>query len=358
MKFRRIIEDYFTFSRNERRGIIILMVLIVLLGVANKVIFMFEKPSKIDKQLLDSLEKNTQSYENNINDEFHDSSLFNFNPNLIDSTALDSLNIPDRIKKNLINFRKKGGRFYHKSDFRKIYGMNDSIFEIISPFIRIDNAIIETKKQKSVKYFRFNPNYATNDEFNKLGFSNIQIKAVREHLNNFGKFENKKVFFTVGEITAKHKTEIEPFLILEYEKKEQPVNVKNEFNKTEINSADVYQFKNLPQIGDILSARIVKYRDLLGGFYSIDQLREVYGINVETYELIKNRVSVDNSNLKKIDINFANEFELSKHPYLNKEIAKKIVNFRSKFGMIKNFNVLRDSLVLTTIEFEKLVPYF
>ena len=55
MKFKHLIQDYFTFGRNERKGVIILLILIFILAVANKTIFYFEKPAKIDVELLDSI---------------------------------------------------------------------------------------------------------------------------------------------------------------------------------------------------------------------------------------------------------------------------------------------------------------
>ena len=54
MNFKQLIQDYFTFSRNERKGIVVLLILIFLLAVANKLIFYFEKPAKIDVALMDS----------------------------------------------------------------------------------------------------------------------------------------------------------------------------------------------------------------------------------------------------------------------------------------------------------------
>ena len=94
MNFKQIIEDYFTFSRNERKGITILLVVIFMLAVANKIIYYFETPAIIDTHLLDSpnepgLIKDTK---NNL---VQQNKLFNFNDcvvNLVD-TSTQSLTI-------------------------------------------------------------------------------------------------------------------------------------------------------------------------------------------------------------------------------------------------------------------------
>ena len=95
MNFRQIIQDYFTFSRNERKGIVVLLILIFLLAVANKVIFYFEKPEKIDVVLLDSARHELGLVIDSINQPVSKKSLFFFNPNTIDSVALESLSISE-----------------------------------------------------------------------------------------------------------------------------------------------------------------------------------------------------------------------------------------------------------------------
>jgi competence protein ComEA len=132
MNFRHIIQDYFTFSRNERKGIAVLLILIFLLAVANKVIFYFEKPARIDAELLNSASRELGLFNDSINQPESKKSFFFFNPNTIDSIALDSLNIPESLKLNLLKFRSKGGKFYTNTDFRKIYGVTDQLFNQVS----------------------------------------------------------------------------------------------------------------------------------------------------------------------------------------------------------------------------------
>lgn len=360
MNFRQIIQDYFTFNRNERKGIVVLLVLIFLLSVANKVIFYFETPTKIDVALLDSASHELGLAIDSINQKESLQKLFLFNPNTIDSVALDSLNIPESIKLNLLKFRSKGGKFYTKTDFRKIYGVTDQLFIQVSPFLLLENDFASVKSKSSAsELFSFDPNKTTDSEFLRLGFSDKQIATIRKYLDKGGVFRDKADFFKIRVISENQKRILADWVVIESIKMDEPkrkVAIKS--STVEINSADSIQLKQLPGIGSVLSKRIVKYRDLLGGFYSVSQLKEVYGLSEETISLIEGKVKVDVSQIKKLDVNFADANELSRHPYLKKNLASKIVKFRTKNGSIRDLSILRDSMILNIDEYNRIKPYF
>jgi len=360
MNFRQIIQDYFTFSRNERKGIIVLLILIFLLAVANKVIFYFEKPARIDAVLLDSARHKLGAFNDSLNQQDALNTLFFFNPNTIDSVALDSLNVPESVKLNLLKFRRKGGKFNSNTDFRKIYGVTDELFKEVSPFLLFENVSTTQKISSSVsELFLFDPNTTTDSEFLRLGFSDKQIVTIRKYLDKGGVFRDKSDFFKMRVISENQKTILADWIVIESIQKAEPNGkVALKTSTIEINIADSIQLKQLPGIGSVLSKRIVKYRDLLGGFYSVSQLKEVYGLSEETISLIEGKVKVDVSQIKKLDVNFADANELSRHPYLKKNLASKIVKFRTKNGSIRDLAILRDSMILNIDEYNRIKPYF
>lgn len=360
MNFRQIIHDYFTFSRNERKGIVVLLVLIFLLAVANKTIFYFEKPGKIDSILLDSARQKLVTVNDSLNQQDALNPLFSFNPNTIDSVALDSLSIPQSVKLNLMKFRSKGGKFYTKSDFKKIYGVTDQLFIQVSPFLLFENESPSLKsKTPASALFLFDPNKATDSEFLRLGFSDKQITTIRKYLDKGGIFKDKADFFKIRVISENQKRKLSDWIRIENVQKEEPkTNIITGINSLELNMADSTQLKQLPGVGSVLSQRIVKYRDFLGGFYSVNQLKEVYGLSEQTISLIAGRVSVDITRIRKLDINFADANELSRHPYLKKNLASKIVKFRTKHGSIQDLTILRDSMILNIDEYNRIKPYF
>lgn len=360
MNFRQIIQDYFTFSRNERKGIVVLLVLIFLLAVANKLLFYFETPAKIDEVLLDTASRKLGAVNDSLNQNESRKILFFFDPNTIDSGALDSLNVPESVKINLLKFRSKGGVIRSNSDFRKIYGVTDLLFDRVSPFLSIKSKTDLQLPTSSVsELFLFDPNNTSDRDFLRLGFSGKQITIFRKYLDKGGVFRNKADFFKIRVISEDQKNVLDEWVAIEpIEKVPSVDNLKIETSSFELNSADSIQLKQLPGIGNVLSKRIVKYRDLLGGFYSVSQLKEVYGLSEETISLIKDKVTVDISRIRKLDLNFTDVNELSRHPYLPKNLARQIVKFRTKNGSIQKLITLRDSMILNMEEFNRILPYF
>jgi len=360
MNFKQLIQDYFTFSRNERKGIIALVVLIFLLAVANKAIFYFETPAKIDAVLLDSARHELGLAIDSINQKEALQTLFAFNPNTIDSAAVDSLAIPQSVKINLLKFRNKGGKMYSNTDFKKIYGVTDQVYNRVSPFLLLENESNQPEKKTAVsEFFVFDPNKATDSEFLRLGFSNKQITTIRKYMDKGGVFRDKADFFKIRVISENQKRILSDWVVIEGKQKV-PSGEKLAENARviDLNSADSIQLKQLPGIGSVLSKRIVKYRDLLGGFYSVNQLKEVYGLSEQTIRQIEEKVKLDNSKIRKIDLNFADADELSKHPYLKKNRATQIVKFRTKNGSLRDFSILRDSMILNIDEYNRIKPYF
>lgn len=125
----------------------------------------------------------------------------------------------------------------------------------------------------------------------------------------------------------------------------------------DINGCDSAALVALPGIGPVLSARIIKYRKLLGGFASVEQLREVYGLPEETYEMIKGRLYADSSGIRKISINSSGYKELFRIPYIEKYEVTAILKYRELEGRINGIEVLEENKILTPEKAEKVKPY-
>ena len=296
MKLRQIIRDYFTFTKNERIGLVILLTLIVIALFATKFIYYFESPGKADQEkfqkFLSELEK--QEEKNQISKA---GKLFRFDPNTIDSLALDSLSLPARVKHNLLKYRQKGGHFYKANDLRKIYGMNDSLLSLIGQYVQIVN-------------------------MGKQVVMNPKLTSQRKIEKTRHDYKRKTVQMII-----------------------------------EINAASADDLTRLRGIGPILSKRIIKYRNLLGGFCRLDQLSEVYGLKQETIENIIPYLSINTQLIEKVNVNFAEPKQLTKHPYISWVLANAIVDFRSKNGFINDIQVLRTNNVIDEKDFQRISPY-
>lgn len=360
MNLKRFIEDYFTFSRNERKGITTLLILIFLLGIANKVIFYFEKPARINVDLLHKSSRKLGSYSDSLTRIESKQILFSFNPNTIDSAALDSLDLPVLVKSNLLKFRKKNGKFYTKSDFRKIYGVSDVVYTEIEPYLHIDREVKNFDMPTvQLKLFQFDPNTASDGDFLRLGLSEKQIQTVRNYLAKGGSFKTKDDFSKIRGLREQQKKTLSNYIVIEEKAKNVPeLEAAEVILQIELNTADSLSLKALPGIGDKLSKRIIKYRDILGGYHSLSQLEEVYGLSRQTIQGIENRLTIDPGKIRKLDLNFSDMKELSKHPYIKNELATKIVKFRSAHGSISDLSVLRDNMILNIEQYNQLMPYF
>ena len=107
-----------------------------------------------------------------------------------------------------------------------------------------------------------------------------------------------------------------------------------------INSASFVDFESIKGIGQVLSKRVINYRDYLGGFVSIDQLKEVYGIDSNT--IIDNIKSfkVDLENVDQININTSSFNSMVAKPYISKKAAKNLLIRRANQKL--DFNSIID----------------
>ena len=125
----------------------------------------------------------------------------------------------------------------------------------------------------------------------------------------------------------------------------------------ELNGADSLQLKKIPGIGSTFARRIVKYRDLLGGYASVDQLGEVYGIDAERLEALRSWFRVDTAQLHRLSVNQATLRELVRHPYLTYEQARAIVRLVQQKGKLQGWENLQLLEEFTESDQIRLLPY-
>ena len=125
----------------------------------------------------------------------------------------------------------------------------------------------------------------------------------------------------------------------------------------ELNMADTTTLKKVPGIGPVFANRIVKYRNLLGGFYAVSQLREVYGIDEERYQALAPWFVADTAYLQKLKVNELPANLLRKHPYINYHQAKVIEKLRKQKGKLSGWENLRLLEEFTEADRQRLTPY-
>ncbi len=108
----------------------------------------------------------------------------------------------------------------------------------------------------------------------------------------------------------------------------------------ELNRCDSASLEALPGIGPVLALRIIRYRNLLGGYFSTEQLREVYGLQEETFKIISGRVTADSSLVRRIKINSADYKQIIRLPYFAKNEVSAILRYRKENGKIKDMSLM------------------
>ena len=104
----------------------------------------------------------------------------------------------------------------------------------------------------------------------------------------------------------------------------------------DLNSADTLLLTRVPGIGASFARRIYKYRELLGGYYVVEQLQEVYGMDRERYAISRDSIP--------------------RHPYLqwrHTKVLKEIL----RSGQEPTWKALMESGQFSTDDSLRLAPY-
>jgi competence protein ComEA len=218
-----------------------------------------------------------------------------------------------------------------------------------------------TKPQ--VPLFKFDPNYISVEDWQKLGLSPKQAQSIINYRNRGGKFARVEDLKKMYVISPQLFERLQPFVKLSsdvdnnkpsfearvYPKKELPI--------IEVNTADTTSLDRIKGVGTAFARRIVNYRNRLGGFYKKEQLREVYGIDSLKFEEIKGQVSIDVSAMRKININTVDFDGLKNHPYLKYKQINAIIQYRKQHGSFTSIDDLKKILILSPQTIEQLTPY-
>ncbi|WP_420601234.1 ComEA family DNA-binding protein [Flagellimonas sp.] len=205
---------------------------------------------------------------------------------------------------------------------------------------QLDSLRLLALQKESIKIFSFNPNYITDYKGYMLGMSPAELDRLFA-FRKTGRFINSaEEFQQVTQISDSLLMVISPsFKFPEWNKRKKAAKVHSNirFEKTlqvkDLNLATAEDLKAINGIGEKLSARIIKFRDRLGGFLVNDQLFDVYGLEPEVVQRALHQFRVnDPPSIQKININKATAEELSRLVYISRDLAEKIISFRELNG--------------------------
>lgn len=212
--------------------------------------------------------------------------------------------------------------------------------------------------------FAFDPNKASKEKLIDLGFAATLANRVENYRSKGGKFLIKSDLMKLYGMDTALYSKLYTWIALPIEKPSIKRESKNEFvpklaaEKFDLNQADSARLISVYGIGSKLSARILKYRDKLGGFISLEQLNEVYGLDTIAASELKRKAYIqENFQPKAFDLNTAAEKELAAHPYIKYTLAKAIASYRFQHGSFKSIDELKQIAILDEPSFKKIKPY-
>lgn len=211
-------------------------------------------------------------------------------------------------------------------------------------------------------YFPFDPNTLDESGWIKLGVRTHVAKIIRNYVNKGGHFYKKQDLLRIYAMDSTTYHQLEPYIVLAEKKvapkdnDRRPFAARKPITVIDLNTADSVQLDALPGIGGVFAGRILKYRDRLGGFYAVHQLREVYGLDSALFLKLENRLSVQDPQLRMIPLNTGGFAEL-RHPYLTYKQINGILNYRKQHGPYKFVDDLLKTGLLPDETLMKIRPY-
>ena len=320
--------------------------------------------STIDKNGNDSI-SSSQTHEPMAIDANTNTELIPFDPNLVSKAELENFGLSARVASAWTNYTSKGGRFKSADDLKKIYGIRPGDVERLRSFVRLQP--MENAEKLIEKALPLDLNKASYKSLIEIGMPG----RVANTLINYR--QSGKIFKTIQDlkkVIGMNDSLVEilsPFIL--FEDVSQDIdssgksvksvvtndNAPEKIGIINLNQSDTTALKYLPGIGSKLASRIVKYRDLLGGFYTVNQLKEVYGLPDSTFAKIVSKVQVGEG-IKRIDVN-KTDFTKIHHPYMDKKQALIIQNFIKQHAPIYKLEDLKQIEVLESSFWTRMEPY-
>ena len=247
---------------------------------------------------------------------------FAFDPNTADSTQLLRLGLKPWQVRSIYRYRAKGGVFSEPADFARVYGLTLKQYRELEPYIRIGRDYQPAARFVDSRRSAYGSSAGSAGP--SAGSSGPAAGSSAGHNGH-----------AVARDTVKYPTKLRPSQHLA------------------VNTADTTALKRVPGIGSYYARRIVAYREKLGGFSSVQQLREIEGMPDEAIPYL----TVDPKAIRKLHINKLTLSQLRKHPYLNYYQARDIVDYRRLQGPITSLSQLALLKDFTSHDIERLAPY-
>ena len=225
-----------------------------------------------------------------------------------------------------------------------------------------------TKKDFSFKpkgtLFEFDPNSIDEAGWKRLGLRDKTIGTILNFRNKGGKFRSAEDIEKIWGLFPDEAARLKPYVRINIKKDEgynksfkpyKPYE-KLAIAAVDINTADSTALMALPGIGSKLSARILQFRNKLGGFHKLEQVKETYALSDSVFQKIAPYLKL-NTRIMSININEASVDQLKAHPYIRFQLANAIVQYRKQHGPYQRVEDVKKIMIVDEVIYTKMAPY-
>ena len=216
------------------------------------------------------------------------------------------------------------------------------------------------KKKYKAPDSRFNPNTYSLSDWKNLGLSEKQSLVVLKFTSRgiYSEQDLKRIF-VIPDILFEliRDSVIYPERFQNSPNQESLKKQAKQITLINLNTADTTEFMKIYGIGAFYAKQIIRYREKLGGYFTKEQLFEVWKMTNEAYDKIKDHVFISEKDVKRININSVTIEELKVHPYLKWNQANSIIKMRIQRNGFKNIEEIKESVLIDSETYEKLFPY-
>lgn len=303
-----------------------------------------------------------------------ESRAFGFDPNTASANDLQSLGLPEKTIKSILNYRDKGGRFFKPEEFSKIYSLSEADFHRLLPWIYIGGKnespshtyapahTSEEEVRSTAALSNFDPNTVTAVQLQQMGLPQNTITGWLNYLSKGGKFRVKEDLQKLYALKATDFQRLLPYISIATASTASPGtprygNRQYNVQTIDINSAEALQWTQLPGIGDGWARKILTYRDKLGGFASPAQVAETRNLPDSVFQKIRPFLEVHTPPTPDVRVNTATWEDLNEHPYIDGRQARWIIAYREQHGNYRKPEDLLGILELKQPWLDKIKPY-
>ncbi len=349
-------------TSKEIRGVVTLLTIISIV-VGAKLFYNYIERQKLATVLVGSLD----SVDNQVDSVM----LFDFDPNTIELSDLIRLGLTKSEAVSVIRYREYGKIFRIKEDLFTCYGISDSLYYALEPYIVIGEEYRLKRKDEYASEYKSYSSAAKSHKRNLLPLSEFLIDTVGtsylyatgllsqrqaevfvkwRNLSGMCSIEEVRECYVVSDSVANIFERYAIFTAPEPSESDSP-------KRVDINRADSSELRGVYGIGEKSVVAILSYREKLGGFHSANQLSELKEVSESNFEKILQQILCDSCDISKIDINFASAKDIYGHPYITSKMLRRLLKVKELKGGWSSIEEMITDDILNEEEAIRLRPY-